>query len=253
MEGLFDLSGKTALVTGAGRGIGRECALALARAGADLAVSSRTASELESLADEARALGRQAEVFLADARSVPEIQAMVNRVLERFGRLDVLLNNAGTNVNQSVLEVTEEAWDLMMDVNLKAAFFCAQAAARAMVAQGGGKIVNMGSTFSVVGMAGRVPYCASKGGVMQLTRAMAVELASRNVQVNAVGPTATETVMNRELFARPEWREMVLAKIPAGRFARPEDVAGAVVYLASSAADMVTGQIILIDGGWTAQ
>jgi 2-deoxy-D-gluconate 3-dehydrogenase len=249
----FDLSGKLALVTGAGRGIGRECALALARAGADLAVSSRTSAELESLAAEARALGRRAEVFLADARDVQQLQSMVERVLARFGRIDVLLNNAGTNVNQSVLEVTEDAWDLMMDVNLKAAFFCAQAAARAMVAQGGGKIVNMGSTFSVVGMAGRVPYCASKGGLMQLTRAMAVELAPRNVQVNAVGPTATETVMNRELFAQPDWREMVLGRIPAGRFARPEDVVGAVVYLASAAADMVTGQIILIDGGWTAQ
>jgi NAD(P)-dependent dehydrogenase (short-subunit alcohol dehydrogenase family) len=249
----FDLSGKIALVTGAGRGIGREAALGLAQAGADLAVTSRSEPELRSLAEEVRALGRLAEVFPADLRRVPEIREMVGRVEAHFGRIDILLNNAGTNVNQTVLEVTEEAWDVMMDTNLKGAFFCAQAVARGMVERQAGKIINMASTFAVVGMPVRVPYCATKGGVLQMTRAMAVELAAENVQINAVGPTATWTVMNQELFEQEAWRQMVLAKIPAGRFATPADVVGAVVYLASPAADMVTGQILLVDGGWTAQ
>lgn len=249
----FDLTGKVALVTGAGRGIGRDSALGLAQAGADLALTSRSEQELESLAEEARRLGRQAETFPADIKSVVEIRAMVRRVEERFGRIDILLNNAGTNVNQRVPDVTEEAWDLMIDTNLKGAFFCAQAAARGMVERGAGKIITMASTFSVVGMPERVPYCASKGGVLQMTRAMAVELAASNVQVNAVGPTATWTVMNQELFENETWRAMVLAKIPAGRFATPADVAGAVIFLASPASDMITGQIIIVDGGWTAQ
>ena len=249
----FDLTGKIALVTGAGRGIGRDAALGLAQAGADVAVTSRSEHELQSLAEEIRGLGRQAEVFPADLRRVADIRAMVQRVEERFGRIDILLNNAGTNVNQSVLEVTEEAWDLMMDTNLKGAFFCAQAVARGMVERRAGKIINMASTFAVVGMAVRVPYCATKGGVLQMTRSMALELAPRNVQVNAVGPTATSTVMNQDLFANESWREMVLGKIPAGRFCTPADVVGAIVYLASPAADMVTGQILIVDGGWTAQ
>jgi 2-deoxy-D-gluconate 3-dehydrogenase len=249
----FDLTDKIALVTGAGRGIGRDAALGLAQAGAHLAVTSRSEHELRSLADEVRAIGPRAEAFPADLQRVSDIRAMVRRVEEAFGRIDILLNNAGTNVNQTVLDVTEEAWDLMMDINLKAAFFCAQAVAHGMVARRAGKIINMASTFAVVGMPVRVPYCASKGGVLQMTRAMALELAAENVQVNAVGPTATETVMNRELFANEDWRRMVLAKIPAGRFCTPADVVGAVVYLASPAADMVTGQILLVDGGWTAQ
>jgi NAD(P)-dependent dehydrogenase (short-subunit alcohol dehydrogenase family) len=249
----FDLSGKVALVTGAGRGIGRDSALGLAQAGADLGLTSRSPQELESLAEEVRCLGRQADVFPADIRSVPDIQRMVREVEGRLGRIDILLNNAGTNLNQTVLEVTEEAWDLMMDTNLKGAFFCAQAVARGMVDRGGGKIITMASTFAVVGMPERVPYCATKGGALQMTRAMAVELAARNVQVNAVGPTATWTVMNQQLFEDESWREMVLAKIPAGRFCTPADVVGAVVFLASPASDMITGQIILVDGGWTAQ
>jgi NAD(P)-dependent dehydrogenase (short-subunit alcohol dehydrogenase family) len=249
----FDLSGKVALVTGAGRGIGRDSALGLAQAGADLALTSRSEQELQSLAEEVRGLDRRAEVIPVDLQRVAEIQTMVGRVEDLFGRIDILLNNAGTNVNQTVLEVSEQAWDLIMDTNLKGAFFCAQAVARGMVERRAGKIITMASTFAVVGMPERVPYCASKGGVLQMTRAMAVELAPCNVQVNAVGPTATPTVMNQELFENEAWRQMVLARIPAGRFCSPADVAGAVVFLASPAADMVTGQILLVDGGWTAQ
>ncbi|MCC7105517.1 MAG: SDR family oxidoreductase, partial [Chloroflexi bacterium] len=165
----FDLSGKIALVTGAGRGIGRDCALGLARAGADLAVTSRTVSELESLAEEARKLGVRAEVFPADIRSVANIRAMVASVEERYGRIDILLNNAGHNVSQAVLDVTEEAWEQMVDVNLKGAYFMAQAVARGMVERRSGRIISTGSTFSVVGMPTRSVYCATKGGVLQFT------------------------------------------------------------------------------------
>lgn len=249
----FDLSGKVALITGAGRGIGRDCALALAQAGADIAVTSRSEHELREVAEEARKLGRQAEVFPADLLRLDNVREMVGRVEGRFGRIDILLNNAGHNISQSVLDVTEDAWDHIMAINLKAPFFLAQAVARGMVERKSGKIITTASTFAVVGMPSRSVYCASKGGVLQLTRTMALEFAPLNVQVNAVGPTATWTVMNEPLFADPEWRKMVLAKIPAGRFATPADVAGAVVFLTSPAADMITGQLLLIDGGWTVQ
>ena len=249
----FDLSGKIALITGAGRGIGRDCALALAQAGADIAVTSRSEAELHEVAEEARKLGRRADVFPADISNVASIRAMVAAVEERFGRVDILLNNAGHNISQTVLDVTEEAWDQVMNINLKGAFFTAQAAARGMVERKSGKIITTASTFAVVGMPTRSVYCATKGGVLQFTRAMAIEFAPLNVQVNAVGPTATWTVMNEPLFSDPAWREWCLAKIPAGRFAMPADVAGAIVFLASPAADMITGQLLLIDGGWTAQ
>jgi 2-deoxy-D-gluconate 3-dehydrogenase len=249
----FDLEGKIALVTGAGRGIGRAVALALAAAGADLALTSRTRSELDTLAQQLREKGRRAEVFVADISQVAEIQGLVEWCEDTFGRIDILVNNAGALAPGGLFEVTEATWDLVIDTNLKGAFFCAQAAARGMVARGSGKIVMIGSTYSVVGARNRAPYCASKGGVLLLTRALALDLALYNVQVNAVGPAATDTQGARALWTEEAWHQELLAKIPAGRFCTPEDVAGAVVYLSSPAADMVTGQLVLVDGGWTIQ
>ena len=248
---MFDLSGKVAMVTGAGRGLGRSSAMALAEAGADLAVASRSTDELESLAEEARALGRKATTHLLDIRSIPDIHRTVGEIIETHGRIDILVNNAGTNVQQDVLDVTEEGWDLVMQTNLKGAFFCAQAVGRHMVERGSGKIINMASTFANLGFFGRASYAASKGGVAQFTRVMAIEWSSKGVNVNAIGPTATLTKMNEELFSDEAYRQKVISRIPAGRYAEPKDVAGAVVYLASPASDMVHGHLLLVDGAWS--
>jgi 2-deoxy-D-gluconate 3-dehydrogenase len=247
----FDLSGKVALVTGAGRGLGRESAVALAEHGASVAVASRSTDELESVAEDVRGHGREASVHPLDIRSVPDIRRMVDEVIERHGRIDILVNNAGTNVQQDVLDVTEEAWDLVMSTNLKGAFFCAQTVGRHMVERGSGKIINMASTFANLGFFGRASYSASKGGVAQFTRVMAIEWSSKGVNVNAIGPTATLTKMNEQLFSDEAYRQKVISRIPAGRYAEPADVAGAVVYLASPASDMVHGHLLLVDGAWS--
>lgn len=248
----FDLSGRVALVTGGGRGLGEASALALAAAGADVALASRSIGELEAVAEQVRALGRRSSVHALDIRDVAKIGAAVAEVEAEYERIDILVNNAGTNVQQHVLDVTEADWDQVMGTNLKGAFFCAQAVGRGMVERGHGKIVNMASTFAQLGFPGRAVYAASKGGVMQFTRVMAIEWASKGVNVNAVGPTATHTRMNAPLFAQEEYRRNVVSRIPAGRMAEPRDVAGAVVYLSSSAADMVNGHLLLVDGAWSA-
>ena len=248
---LFDLSGKVALITGAGRGLGRASALALAKQGATIAVASRSTTELESLAEEVRALGREASVHALDIRSVPDIRRTVDEVIGRHGRIDILVNNAGTNVQQHVLDVTEADWDLVYETNLRGAFFMAQTVGRHMVERGSGKIINMCSTFANLGWAGRAAYAASKGGLAQVTRVLAIEWASKGVNVNAVGPTATLTKMNEQLFSDETYRDKVLSRIPAGRYAEPDDVAGAVVYLASPAADMVHGHLLMVDGAWS--
>jgi NAD(P)-dependent dehydrogenase (short-subunit alcohol dehydrogenase family) len=247
----FDLTGKIALVTGASRGIGRACALALARAGADVALASRNESDLNNVAREIRALGRHAEVFPVDMRQTPAIGAMIAGVEARFGRIDILINNAGATHHQSTLEMDEETWDTVIDTNLKAAFFCAQATAKGMVERRAGKIVNMASTFSVVGREGRVAYCASKGGLLQMTRAMALEFAPFNVQVNAIGPGPTLTEGRAELFSDPLRAKLAVSKVPAGRLLKPEDISPTAVFLASAAADMIVGQLLLVDGGYT--
>lgn len=252
MLDIFDLSGRTAFITGAGRGIGRESAMLLARAGADVALASRSPAELETVAEDVRSLGRRASVHALDVHDIPDIARTVERIEQLHGRIDILVNNAGTNVQRAALEVTEADWDLVMDTNAKGAFFCAQAVGRGMVKRGSGKIINMASTFAMLGFPNRTAYAASKGAVIQFTRVMAVEWAELGVNVNAIGPTATETKMNADLFRDETWRAAVLPRIPAGRFAEPRDVAGAVLYLASSASDMVNGHLLLVDGGWSA-
>jgi NAD(P)-dependent dehydrogenase (short-subunit alcohol dehydrogenase family) len=247
----FDLTGKIALVTGAGRGIGRAAAMGLAEAGADIAAAARTTEEIEELAAEVRARGREASAHTVDIRKVDDIGRMVDEVIARHGRIDILLNNAGTNVQQEALDVTEDAWDIVIDTNLRGAFFCAQAVGRTMVERGSGKIINMCSTFANLGFYGRAAYAASKGGLAQVTRVMAIEWSSKGVNVNAIGPTATMTKMNEALFAREEWQQLVIPRIPAGRYAEPEDVVGAVIYLASPASDMVHGHLLMVDGAWS--
>jgi NAD(P)-dependent dehydrogenase (short-subunit alcohol dehydrogenase family) len=244
-----DLAGCTALVTGAGRGIGRGCALALAEAGADLVVVSRSPGELETLADEVRVLGRRARPVALDVTDAKSIRHLV---LE-LPRLDVLVVSAGGNIPEPFLDVTEEHLDALLALNVRAAFLTVQAAARRMADAGSGSIVLLSSQMGHVGAAGRTVYCTTKHAVEGLVKAAGVELAPHGVRVNAVAPTFVETPMTAPFFADAGFRAEVEDRIPLGRLGRVEDVTAGVVYLASDAAALVTGTSLLIDGGWTAQ
>jgi len=249
----FNLSGKVALVTGAGRGLGAEIALALAAYGADIVVADRTLAETEGTTKAVRALGRRAFPAQANLLNVAEIREMVTLAAGESGGIDILVNNAGVNLTQFAEDVTEEAWDTVLGVNLKAVFFCSQAVGRHMIGRKGGKIVNVSSQTGTVAIPKRAAYCASKGGVNMLTKLLALEWAKHGIHVNAVAPTFLETPLTRPMFEDAEFRNYVLGNIPLGRIGRPADVTGAVVYLASAAADLVTGHILHVDGGWTIQ
>jgi NAD(P)-dependent dehydrogenase (short-subunit alcohol dehydrogenase family) len=244
----FDLSNKVALVTGASRGIGFGLARALADAGARVAVAARAERELDELAASIGGLSVR-----MDLRDVASITGGVNRVVKELGGIDILVNNAGLGANHPALEVTEADWDEMMAVNLKGTFFCCQAAGRHMLAKGYGRIVNMSSQASLVGIRDHAVYCASKGGLNQLTRVLALEWSARGVTVNAVAPTFIYTPGTKERLDQPEYLRGVLSRIPIGRVGTIDDVAGAVIFLASDAAALVTGVVLPVDGGWTAQ
>jgi NAD(P)-dependent dehydrogenase (short-subunit alcohol dehydrogenase family) len=248
----FDLSGKVAIVTGAGRGLGYHIALVLAKYGADLVICSRTVSELEKTKEEIEKFGRRVLVQKMDVNQIPEIHAMVEASQKTFGHLDILVNNAGVNIPQWAIDVTEEAWDKIIDTNLKGLFFCAQAVGKVMIQQKKGKIINISSQTGTVGIQQRAAYCASKGGVNQVTKLLAIEWAKHNINVNAIAPTFLETPFTKPMFDKEGFREFVLGNIPLGRIGKPEDVLGAVIYLASDASDLVTGHVLLVDGGWTA-
>jgi NAD(P)-dependent dehydrogenase (short-subunit alcohol dehydrogenase family) len=245
----FRLDDRVALVTGAGRGIGRACARALAEAGADVVAISRSRHELEDLAGEVRALGRRAEVVVCDVTDATSVR----RHIAGLARLDVLVVSAGANVPEPLLEVSDEHLDALLDLNVRAAFVAVQAAARSMVAAGGGSIVVISSQMGHVGAPRRSVYCTTKHAVEGLTKAAAVELAPWGVRVNAVAPTFVETPMTATFLSDPAFLAEVEGRIPLGRVGRVEDVTGAVVYLASQAASLVTGASLLVDGGWTAQ
>jgi NAD(P)-dependent dehydrogenase (short-subunit alcohol dehydrogenase family) len=245
----FDLSGKLAVITGAGRGIGEACALGLARAGADLVLVSRSRDELAQVAGRAEAIGRGAKVAPCDVTSAEEVRA----VAEEAGRVDILVNSAGTNVPEPFLDVAEGTFDALLAVNLKGTFLMSQAIGRSMAARGDGSIVNVSSQMGHVGGPNRSAYCASKHGVEGLTKAVALELAPRGVRVNAVAPTYIETPMSSAFLADPQFRAETVGRIPLGRVGSVDDVVGAVVFLASPAASLVTGASLLVDGGYTAQ
>jgi len=249
----FDLQDQVALVTGASRGIGYDLARAIAHAGAKVVVTGRDTVALDQLAMVIHAEGGTALPLHMDMSSVPSIQSAVDQTVKQFGRIDILVNNAGLGFNHDAVDVTESDWDEMMDVNLKGLFFACQAAGRYMIAQNFGRIVNMSSQAVQVGIVRHAVYCATKGGVNQLTRVLALEWAKHNITVNAVAPTFIRTPGTAERLDTPEFFASVQARLPIGRVGDTMDVAAAVIYLASPAADMVTGTILLVDGGWTAQ
>jgi NAD(P)-dependent dehydrogenase (short-subunit alcohol dehydrogenase family) len=250
----FRLDGRVALVTGAGRGIGAEASVALAQAGAQLILLSRTRRELEEVAGRIVQGGGQAHVLVCDVTD----SGQLNLAMDGLERLDILVNNAGTNFPEPFVEVSEDHLDRMLALNVRAAFLVAQAAARKMLQapdrrEQGGAIINVTSQMGRVGAERRTVYCMTKHAVEGLTKAMAVELAPNNIRVNAVAPTFLETPMTATFFANPEFKNWVLDRIPLGRIGRMDEVTGAIVFLASPAASLITGASLAIDGGWTAR
>lgn len=247
-----DLSGRHALVTGAGRGIGRACALALAESGADVTLISRTSEELEEVAAEAMEFGVAAVVIPADVADEDAIERAVGAAANRAA-IDICVNCAGLNRPGPTLDLEMDDWDLVMDVNLRGTFLACRAVARGMLADGRpGRIINMSSQMGAVGYPGRAVYCASKHAINGLTKAMAVEWAPSGVTVNAVAPTFINTPMTAPMFEDPDFREDVLRRIPMGRVGEVDEVAGPVLFLASDSASLITGQILYVDGGWVA-
>jgi NAD(P)-dependent dehydrogenase (short-subunit alcohol dehydrogenase family) len=248
----FGLKDQTAIVTGASQGIGRTLAIALARAGVDVALVSRTRSDLETVAGEIEAAGRKALVSPADIQDVSQIRKVIDEIHATFGKINILVNNAAWTATVEALEATEEQWDQTLDTSLKAVFFASQAAAKIMIQQGRGKIINIGSTLGRTAFARRSVYGAAKAGVHHLTRVLALEWAAKGINVNAVAPCITETPTRRELFERPGYREWATEQmLPIGRWAQPEDFIGATLFLCSSLSDMVVGHVLMVDGGWT--
>jgi NAD(P)-dependent dehydrogenase (short-subunit alcohol dehydrogenase family) len=243
------LDGMVGVVTGAGRGLGRACAIALADAGAEVALVSRTHSELQALAGEIAARGGKARAVPCDILDTEQVRERI----EALERIDILVNNAGGNIPEPFVEVSEEHLDRILTLNVRAAFLVAQSAARRMIAGGrGGSVIHMSSQMGHVGAPNRTVYCMTKHAIEGLSKAMAVELAPHRIRVNAIGPTFVLTPMTRPFFERKAFRNDTLGRIPLGHLAELEDIMGAVVFLASPAAAMITGASLTIDGGWTA-
>jgi len=251
----FRLDGRRALVTGGARGLGRVMAEALAEAGADVSIASRTRDACQAAADEiARATGRRTAAFAVDlAGSGPDVARFAAEVEGSFGPVDILVNNAGVNVRGASDELAEADWDAVIATNLKGPFLLARALGPRMCERGWGRVINLGSILSVVALPGRAPYCASKAGVLNLTRVLALEWASRGVTANAICPGPFATDMNRQLLSDPVRYKAFIEKIPMGRWGELQDIAGAAVFLASDASSFVTGSALFVDGGWTAQ
>ena len=244
----YDLSGMRALVTGAGRGLGEACAKTLADAGAELVLTSRTKKQLELVKDQIIESGGKASFHLADISSMEAVQN-----LKDLGPFHILVNNAGMNVPEQFCEVSEDSFDAVMELNVKSAFFVAQVVAKGMVeSKIEGSIINMSSQMGIVGGRNRTVYCASKHAMEGFSKSMALDLAKHGIRVNTVCPTFIETEMTRSFLENDEFMKEVLNRIPLGYVGQPEDVAGAVLYLASNASRMVTGSSIKVDGGWTA-
>jgi len=253
---LFDLSNQVAIVTGSGRGLGAAIAAGLAAAGASVMLCSRTKAEVDRTAEEIAKSGGKVAATVVDTSDRESCQHLVDQTVARFGRLDVLVNNAGIDVIMPAEELTDNSWEQVLNVNLKGYFICSQIAARQMLAQGtGGSIINNSSICSLVGIHGLTAYSAAKGGVNQLTRVMAVEWAQRGIRVNAIAPGYFDNVMQgaTDEHARAEKQKQVITFTPMARRGRPEELVGPVIFLASEASSYITGAILFVDGGYTAQ
>jgi len=245
----FDLTGKVAIVTGTSRGLGQYFGRALARAGADLVITSRELSALENFRSEIEGIGRRVLPLPLDVRNYESIQKMVEQAVAQYGRIDVLVNNAGCNVRKPALEVTWDDWNLVLETNLRGTFFVSQAVARHMVPRKYGRIINIGSVTSVAGYAGLGPYGASRGGVKQLTMSLADDWGPHGITVNCLAPGWFKTAQNAVMYENQEWVEYLKDRIPLKRPGQPKDLDGAIVFLASDASEYVTGQTLLVDGG----
>jgi len=247
----FSLTDKVVLLTGGDKGIGQGIAVAMANAGANVAFTTRHLARAEETTQMIQDLGRTPMPLELDVTQVKSIRPVVEQAVERFGRIDILVNNAGYNVPLDPFDITEDVWDGLYDTNVKGLFFVSQAVGKVMAEQGGGKIVSIASQAGFVAMPKRVMYCSTKAAVIHITRVLAFEWAPLNILVNAVAPTFVRTPLTAPMLDDPDFAKYVDDMILLGRLGTPQDVAGAVIYLASSAADMVTGQTLLVDGGWT--
>jgi NAD(P)-dependent dehydrogenase (short-subunit alcohol dehydrogenase family) len=247
---IFNLSGKVAIVAGGGGGIGHAIAVGLAKHGADVVVTSRTLSKLEPVSKEIQSLGRKSEAIAADVTDEKSIARMVERVMSRFSRIDILVNAAGISLRSTAEEFPIADWKKVMDFNVVGTFICCQAVGRVMIKQKGGKIINLSSIRGRFGAPmGGSAYSPSKGAVDSLTRTLAVEWAKYNILVNAIAPAVVHTELTQAIIDNKELAKSVLSRIPLGRFALPEDMVGPTVFLASEASNFMTGQIVYVDGG----
>jgi gluconate 5-dehydrogenase len=248
-DNIFDLSGKVAIVTGASRGLGQYFGRALARAGADLVITARKLDSLDPFRNEIEGMGRRAVPLELDVRNYESIQKMAEAAEAAYGKIDILINNAGCNVRKPALEVGWDDWNLVLDTNLRGTFFVAQAVAKRMVPRRYGRIVNIGSVTAVFGYAGLAPYCASRGGVKQLTMSLADDWGPHGITVNCLAPGWFKTKQTEVLYQNQQWVDYLTDRIPLKRPGRPDDLDGAVVFLASDACQYITGQTLLVDGG----
>ncbi len=251
----FGLKDKIAIVTGASQGIGRAIALGLAQAGAHVVLAKHPEGrhdEIKGVQAEIEALGRRSAIIMADVANVDQVRAMIAETKAMFGRIDILVNNAGWTGTGPAIDVTEEEYDKTMSASVKSVFFACQAAARVMIPQGRGKIINIGSNFGIVAFNGRAVYAGAKAAVHHLTRALSLEWAKSGVHVNVVAPCITETESRKVILERPGYKEWATTQmLPAGRWNQPEDLVGAVLFLSSHLSDMVVGHVLMVDGGWT--